>query len=87
MSFDPANMSCITCKSEHKIMVGSPITVIFSDQNCVANIEGSNGSCISVVRQEDASLADLLDMSREIFENHKVPEGSVFLYGSASYLS
>jgi hypothetical protein len=26
-------------------------------------------------------------MSREIFENHKVPEGSVFLYGSASYLS
>jgi hypothetical protein len=87
MSFDPANMSCITCKSEHKIMAGSPITVIFSDQNCVANIEGSNGSCISVVRQEDASLADLLDMSREIFENHKVPEGSVFLYGSASYLS
>jgi hypothetical protein len=73
MSFNPTNMSCITCKSEHKIMAGSPFMVIFSDQNCVANIEGLKGTCIAVVRQEDASLSDLLDMSREIFENHKVP--------------
>jgi hypothetical protein len=68
-------------------MDGLPVTVMFSDQNCVTNIEGKNGTCIAVVRQEDASLSDLLDMSREIFENQKVPEGSVFLFGSASYLS
>jgi hypothetical protein len=87
ISFDPANMACITCKTEHNIMNGNPITVIFSDQNCVSTIEGLNGACISVVRQEDASLEDLFELSREIFENHRVPEGSVFLYGSASYLS
>jgi hypothetical protein len=87
LSFDPTNMACISCTSEHKIMVGLPVTVMFSDQNCVANIEGKNGTHIAVVRQEDASLSELLDVSREIFENQKVPEGSVFLFGSASYLS
>jgi hypothetical protein len=40
-----------------------------------------------VVRLEDASLSDPLDLSRELFEYVRVPEGSVFLYGSASYLS
>jgi hypothetical protein len=40
-----------------------------------------------VVRQEDASLSDLFELSREIFENRKVLEGSVFLFGSASYLA
>jgi hypothetical protein len=80
-------MSCISCTSEHKIIGSLPITVMFSDQNCVSNIEGKNGTCITVVRQEDASLSDLFEMSREIFENKKVPEGSVFLFGSASYLA
>jgi hypothetical protein len=46
-----------------------------------------NGSCIAVVRQEDASLSDLFELSREIFENRRVPEGSVFLFGSASHLA
>jgi hypothetical protein len=39
------------------------------------------------VRQEDASLSDLFELSREIFENQRVPEGSVFLFGSVSYLA
>jgi hypothetical protein len=87
LSFDPSNMSCISCTAEHKIIGNLPTTVIFSDQNFVSNVEGSNGSCIAVVRQEDASLTDLLELAREIFENQKVPEGSVFLFGSASYLA
>jgi hypothetical protein len=49
LSFDPTNMSCISCTSEHKIVGSLPITVIFSDQNFVSNIEGKNGSCIAVV--------------------------------------
>jgi hypothetical protein len=36
---------------------------------------------------EDASLSDLMDLSLEIVGNVRVPEGSVFLYGSASFLS
>jgi hypothetical protein len=61
--------------------------VIFSDQNFVSSIEGKSGTCIAVARQEDASLTDLFELAREIFENQKVPEGSVFLFGSASYLA
>jgi hypothetical protein len=87
LSFDPTNMSCISCTSEHKIVGCLPITVIFSDQNFVSNIEGKNSTCIAVVRQEDASLSDLFELSCEIFENQRVPEGSVFLFGSASYLA
>jgi hypothetical protein len=87
LSFDPTNMSCISCTAEQMIVGSLPITVIFSDQNFVSNIEGKSGTCIAVVRQEDASLADLFELAREIFENQKVPEGSVFLFGSASYLA
>jgi hypothetical protein len=86
-SFDPSNMVCISCSSEHKIIGGVLFTVAFSDQNFVANIEGENGTCIAVVRLEDASFADLIDLSHELFDNVRVPEGSIFLYGSASYLS
>jgi hypothetical protein len=86
-SFDPSNMVCVSCSSEHKIKNGVPVTVAFSDQNFVANIEGKNGMCIAVVRLEDASLSDLLDLSCELFDNVGVSEGSVFLYGSASCLS
>jgi hypothetical protein len=87
LSFDPTNMSCISCTTEHPIIGSLPITVVFSDQNFVSSVEGKNGTCIAVARQEDASLTDLFELAREIFENRKVPEGSVFLYGSASYLA
>ncbi len=87
ISFDPNNMTCISCPKEHKIIGCVPITVAFSDQNFVANIAGHNGTCFCVVRLEDASLADLTDLSCELFGNVKILEGSVFLYGSASYLS
>jgi hypothetical protein len=80
-------MSCISCTNEHLTIDTLPITVVFSDQNFVSNIGGKNGTCIAVARQEDASLPDLFELAREIFENRKVPEGSVFLYGSASYLA
>jgi hypothetical protein len=87
LSFDPTNMSCISCTTEHPIVGSLPITVFFSDQNFVSNIEGKSGTCIAVARQEDASLTDLFELAREIFENQRVPEGSVFLFGSASYLA
>jgi hypothetical protein len=87
LSFDPTNMSCLSCTTEHTQLGSLPVTVLFSDQNCVSSIEGMNGTCIAVVRQEDASLSDLFELSREIFENRKVPEGSVFLFGSASHLA
>jgi hypothetical protein len=39
-----------------------------------------------VVRLEDASLEDLMDIVLEIFDGMLLPEGSVFLFGSDSYL-
>ncbi len=36
---------------------------------------------------EDASLSDLYKLAKEIFGNIRFPEGSVFLFGSASFLA
>jgi hypothetical protein len=58
----------------------------FSDQYFVAT-EEKNSIYIAVVRLEDASLSDLLDLPRELLDSVRAPEGSVFLYGSVSYLS
>jgi hypothetical protein len=44
-------------------------------------------SCLNIVRMEDASLSDLCRLSQEIFGNIRFPEGSVLLFGSASYLA
>ncbi len=41
-------------------------------------LRGKAGGC---------SLSDLIDLSCELFGNVRIPEGSVFLYSSASYLS
>ncbi len=63
------------------------MTILFSDQNFVANVEHDNGQCLNIVRLEDASLVDLLNLSKEMFGGKTLPDGSVFLFGSASYLS
>jgi hypothetical protein len=38
------------------------------------------------VRVENASLHELFEIASEIFGNTALPEGSIFMYGSASYL-
>jgi hypothetical protein len=86
-SFDPAHLVCVSCKREHGIVTGNPVTILFSDQNFVATVEHENGQCLNIVRLEDASLMDLLNLSKEMFGGTALPDGSVFLFGSASYLS
>jgi hypothetical protein len=46
----------------------------------------NNGNCISVARLENSSLIELLDFAKEILINIRLPEGSVLLFGSVSYL-
>jgi hypothetical protein len=87
VSFDPANLVCVSCKREHSIVTGNPATILFSDQNFVATAEHENGQCLNIVRLEDASLCDLLNLSKEMFDRTTLPDGSVFLFGSAPYLS
>jgi hypothetical protein len=86
LSFDPTNLVCLSCTEEHIVIGTKPVTICFADQNFVASVPFTNGNCVSVVRVENSTLIELLDIAREIFGNIKVPEGSVFLFGSASYL-
>jgi hypothetical protein len=86
-SFDPSNLICVSCQNEHEIVGVKPISVCFTDQNFVTSVASKDGGCVNVVRIENPSLLELLDTGKEIFANVRIPEGSVFLFGSASHLS
>jgi hypothetical protein len=80
-SFDPATMFCITCKNRHCIVSkDSPSVVAFSDQNFVPIVEGDNsGTCMAVVRLEDAKLSDLSALILEMFDKQPLHPGSAIL--------
>ena len=89
MSFDPTDLHCISCNKQHPLSTGNPITVFVSDQNFVENLSAlptKSHSCLNVIRLEDASLEELADFVAEVFEGRPPPDGSVLLFGSASYL-
>jgi hypothetical protein len=85
-SFDPANLVCISCNNEHGLVGKDPVIVMFSDQNFVSKLDCANDKCINVMRMENATLLDLFEISKELFSNVSLPEGSIFMFGSASYL-
>jgi hypothetical protein len=89
MSFDPAGLVCVSCTKQHPVFQRKPVTIFVSDQNFVENLSTKgtvSGDCLNVVRLEDASLEDLADIVGEILEGRPPPDGSVFMFGSASYL-
>jgi hypothetical protein len=86
LSFDPRNFMCLGCKTSHRIGDRGPITVCFSDQNFIPFLMDKEGGCIAVVRLDNATLSELVELSFEIFENFPLPPGSVVLFGSASFL-
>lgn len=86
LTMDPVNLMCITCKKEHVVPPPKmPGTVILCDQNFIPVWPG-DGTCVPVVRVENASLHELVDMMFEIFEHKNLPDGTVLLVGTASYL-
>jgi hypothetical protein len=86
MSFDPRSFICMGCKNEHLLTQCAPVTLCFTDQNFVPFVQDSEGGCLGIIRVEDASLSELVDISMELLEKTNIPPGSVFLYGSASHL-
>jgi hypothetical protein len=88
-SYDPANLKCVVCPTPHYILARgegeSPPILVFSDQNFVSTLTGGN-SCVAIARLEDASLSELVDISMEILDKHKVPPGTLLMYGSVSHL-
>jgi len=101
LSFDPSNLRCLACSDQHMITEqrNNPLVIIVGDQNFVPflKIEQSGpdtGSglntvtrCCAVVRLENVSLSDLVDITMEVFDREKnIPPGSVILVGSGSHL-
>ena len=70
LSFDPATLTCLTCDDEHMVIADNANCYILADQNFVANLSGAkgSGSCVGVVRLEDASLDELVELFFEIFD-------------------
>jgi hypothetical protein len=87
LSFDPAVLVCITCKNEHSLLDNpqKPLIICASDQNFVPILPTDLG-CIAIVRIENASLPELIDLTLEIFEGSRLPHGTLFLVGSVSHL-
>jgi hypothetical protein len=85
-SFDPATMTCLSCSTEHSIVSKDPILVLFSDQNFPPTLAGPNSNCINIVRLENATLSELLEIAKEIFGSSTIADGSIFMFGSASFL-
>jgi hypothetical protein len=86
MSFDPRNLMCIGCNNNHKLGENGRLVICFADQNMVPFITDGEGGCIAIVRLENASLSDMIDLSFEVLEKFTPPPGSIILYGSASHL-
>ena len=85
-SVDPSNLSCLACEKEHPIFgADKPVTIVLSDQNFISVWPGS-GTCVPILRIENSSLHELVDVFCEIFEFKRPPNGSVLLVGSASHL-
>jgi hypothetical protein len=74
-SFDPGKLICIGCCTEHTIVSKASVVFLFSDQDFVPRLAAENARCINIVRVENASLAKLLDMAREMLMHVKFPEG------------
>jgi hypothetical protein len=53
-SFDPAKLTCISCKKEHSIDGKNPGVFFFTDQNFVPAISNNNEMCVNIVRIENA---------------------------------
>jgi hypothetical protein len=70
ISFDPATMNCISCKSPHPVLGKSgPSAICFSDQNFTPNLCTTTGTgCVAVVRMEDATLSELASIAIKILE-------------------
>jgi hypothetical protein len=73
LSFDPRTLQCLGCSIPHKITDTPNFCLVLADQNYVPFIHDGEGHCIGVVRLENASLADLVDIGFEILDHYIPP--------------
>ncbi len=74
-TFDPRDLSCVVCPDSHSALVSreggkTPITLVLSDQSFPPIIEGGEGeNCVRILRVEDGSLGEIVDLALEMFPN------------------
>jgi hypothetical protein len=86
-SFDPRNLMCLGCEIPHGILnTDGPTTIVFADQNFVPFLSGGAGNCVAIVRGENFSLNDLVDLAAEILDKKPLQPGSILLFGSGFHL-
>jgi hypothetical protein len=89
--FDPRDLSCVVCSDSHSALVSreggkTPITLVLSDQSFLPIIEGGKGeNCVRILRVEDGSLGEIVDLALEMFPKG-IPGNSVVLLGSRTHL-
>jgi hypothetical protein len=87
-SFDPATLTCISCKTEHKITdtrrSGQPATLIFTDQNFTSTWGEDGDNCIGIFRVENCSLTELTDMIMEVLDSSTLKPG-LHRHGTSIY--
>jgi hypothetical protein len=91
-SFDPKTCICSVCpgRAGHSVCGGEGglvrQTFILSDQNFPAIVPCNGGECLKVVRVEEGSLSEIVNVWLETTKGKDFPAGSVVVLFSASHL-
>jgi len=64
---------------------GAPPILVFGDQNFLPTLSKGQ-SCVAISRLEDATLDELVELSKEVLDRYPIPVGSLLLLGSANHL-
>jgi len=81
----------VVCPDSHSALVSreggkTPITLVLSDQSFPPIVEGGEGeNCVRILRIEDGSLGEIVDLAMEMFPKG-LPGNSVVLLGSGTHL-
>jgi len=96
-SFDPSNWECKCCGEAHRILerrTGQPSRsatrriFLIGDQACPPTLPGDdNMSCIPVLRQEDASIKDLVRLFMHTVRGFTLQPGSLVVVTSATQMA
>jgi hypothetical protein len=89
MTIDPSNMYCIGCDIEHPVVQnqGKPVVMVLCDQNFVPVWPNTTkDSCVVIVRLSNPDLHELFDLLFELLDRTMLPDGSMVLASSVSYL-
>jgi hypothetical protein len=91
MSLNPVTWKYSVCPSNHSVFdaneKGGRCVIVLVDQNFPAVLPSSENRCLSIIRLEQGSLDDLIDLFVNITRQVTVPPGTVVLFGSLTSLS